>query len=101
MEPVASNPAKGPRNRDRWNAIFDLRNYLLEVTGKPQMALLGRLFYPNQNEMTFNKEWDKRKRWFEKEEGEGVLSAQSRLHSRNPSDRHSLLRQMGVMISCL
>jgi hypothetical protein len=83
MEPLASNPAKGPRNRDRWNAIFDLRNYLLEVTGKPQMALLGRLFYPNQNEMTFNKEWDKRKRLFEKEEGDVRLRNLRAFYTQN------------------
>jgi len=83
MEPVSSNPAKGPRNRDLWDAIFDLRNYFLEVTGRHQMALLGRLFYPNQNEMTFTKEWDRRKRWFEKEEGDLRLRDLKAFYAQN------------------
>ena len=33
------------------------------------MGLLGRLFYPNQQKVTFNAEWYERKDWFEKENG--------------------------------
>lgn len=69
MEPRRPNPAHRPRNHERWNAICDLRNYFEKVTGQPQMELLRDLFYPNQEEATFNDEWEKRKDWFKDENG--------------------------------
>ena len=69
MEPRGPKPNHRPRNEERWNAIFDLRNYFKKLTGRPHRALLGRLFYPNQDEFTFNAEWEKRKNWFKDEDG--------------------------------
>ena len=69
MEPRGPNPNHRRRNEAIWNAVFDLRNYFEKKSGRPHMGLLGRLFYPNENEDTFTKEWHKRKDWFEKEKG--------------------------------
>ena len=55
-----------------WNAVFDLRNYFEKKSGRPHMGLLGRLFYPNENEDTFTKEWHERKDWFKDEKGMSV-----------------------------
>jgi hypothetical protein len=67
LEPRGVNPNHRPANEGRWNAIFDLRNYFAKVTGRPQMRLLGQLFYPDQEEDTFIKEWNRRKDWFKDE----------------------------------
>jgi hypothetical protein len=67
LEPLGPNPNHRPRNEAVWNTIFDLRNYFEEITGRPHMRLLGRLFYPNQDEVTFNAEWHLRKDWFKNE----------------------------------
>jgi hypothetical protein len=69
MEPRGPNPNHRRRNEAIWSAVFDLRNYFEKMSGRPHMGLLGRLFYPNENEDTFTKEWHKRKDWFEKEKG--------------------------------
>ena len=69
MEPRGPNPNHRRRNEAIWNAVFDLRNYFEKMSGRPHMGLLGRLFYPNQNEDTFTKEWHKRKDWFKDEKG--------------------------------
>ncbi len=67
MEPRGANPNHRPRKEGRWSAIFDLRNYFEKMTGRPHMGLLGRLFYPNQDEVTFNAEWHNRQAWFKDE----------------------------------
>jgi hypothetical protein len=69
MEPRASNHNHRRRDEGRWNAIYDLRNYFISIDKRPHMGLLGALFYPDQLEDTFTKEWDERKSWFEKEKG--------------------------------
>ena len=69
MEPQGPNPSHRPRNEGQWNAIFDLRTYFITIDKRPHMELLGGLFYPNQVEDTFLKEWHKRKEWFKDENG--------------------------------
>lgn len=69
MEPRGPNPNHRRRNEARWNAIFDLRNYFITIGARPHMGLLGRLFYPDQDEDTFTKEWNARKDWFKDERG--------------------------------
>lgn len=69
LEPRGPNPAHRPRHEGRWNAIFDLRNYFMKLDKRPHMRLLGLLFYPDQEEDTFIKEWDRRKDWFKDENG--------------------------------
>ncbi|MDZ4734445.1 MAG: hypothetical protein SGJ16_12785 [Nitrospirota bacterium] len=69
MEPRASNPNHRRRDEGRWNAIYDLRNYFISVDKRPHMGLLGALFYPDQLEDTFTKEWYERKDWFKDEKG--------------------------------
>lgn len=74
LEPRAVNPNHRPPNEGRWSAIFDLRNYFTKVTRRPQMRLLGQLFYPDQEEDTFVKEWNRRKEWFHDEKGDERLA---------------------------
>jgi hypothetical protein len=69
LEPQGPNPAHRPRHEGRWNAIFDIRNYFIKFDQRPHMRLIGLLFYPDQEEDTFIKEWDQRKDWFEHENG--------------------------------
>jgi len=69
MEPRGPNPNHRPRNEAIWNAVFDLRNYFEKKTGRPQMGLLGRLFFPKEQEVTFHGEWHDRKDWFKDENG--------------------------------
>ena len=57
MEPRGPNPNHRPRNEALWNSVYDLRHYFEKITGRPQMGLLGRLFYPKQREVGFNGEW--------------------------------------------
>ena len=73
LEPRGPNLNHRPRNEDRWRAIFDVRNYFLTINKRPHMELLGALFYPNQVEDTFLKEWRKRKEWFKGENGAARL----------------------------
>ena len=83
LEPRGPKPGHRPRNEGRWNAIFDLRTYFTRVTGRPQMDLLEQLFYPNQDEVTFNKEWDSRKDWFEHENGADRLERLELFYKHN------------------
>ena len=69
MEPLGPNPKHRSRNEARWNAVFDLRNYFITIDARPHMGLLRALFYPDQLEDTFRKEWDERKSWFKDEKG--------------------------------
>src|SRR5262245_15330200 len=69
LEPRGVNPNHRPPNEGRWNTIFDLRNYFTKTTGRPQMRLLGQLFYPEQDEDTFITEWNGRQDWFKDENG--------------------------------
>ncbi len=69
MEPRGSNPNHRPRNESLWNAVFDLRNYFITIDARPHMGLLRALFYPDQLEDTFTKEWAERKSWFKDEKG--------------------------------
>jgi hypothetical protein len=69
LEPCGPNPNHCPRNEGRWTAICDLRHYFTKVTDRPQMRLLGQLFYPDQEEDTFITEWNRRKDWFKDENG--------------------------------
>lgn len=69
MEPQAFNLNHRRRDRGRWDAIFDLRNYFISIDQRPHMRLLGLLLYPAQLEDTFKKEWNERKDWFEDEKG--------------------------------
>lgn len=69
MEPLGPNPKHRPRNEARWSAVFDLRNYFITIDAQPHMGLLRALFYPDQLEDTFTKEWDERKSWFKDEKG--------------------------------
>jgi hypothetical protein len=61
----------GPRQRSEaiWNAVFDLRHYFTALTGRPQMGLLGKLFFPNQDEAQFHNEWYRRKDSFKDANG--------------------------------
>jgi len=69
LAPRGANPNHRPPKEGRWNAIFDLRNYFTKIDSRPHMRLLGLLFYPEQEEDTFIKEWDRRKDWFKDENG--------------------------------
>jgi hypothetical protein len=69
MEPRGPNPNHRRRNEALWSAVFDLRNYFITIDGRPHMGLLGALFYPNQLEDTFTKEWHERQDWFKDEKG--------------------------------
>src|SRR5262245_49230663 len=40
LEPLGANRPHRPPNEGRWSAIFDLRNYITKVTGRPHMRLL-------------------------------------------------------------
>ena len=70
MEPRGPNPNHRRRNEALRNAVFDLRNYFIKIDARPHMGLLGRLFYPDQLEDTFTKEWHERKDWFKGEKGD-------------------------------
>ncbi|MDP2383716.1 MAG: hypothetical protein Q8N00_13035 [Nitrospirota bacterium] len=69
IQPHAPSPNHRRRNEALWSAVFDLRNYFEKISGRSHMGLLGRLFYPNQQEVTFNAEWHERKDWFKDEKG--------------------------------
>jgi hypothetical protein len=83
MEPHGPNPNHRRRNEAIWSAVFDLRNYFEKMTGRPHMGLLGRLFYPNQNEETFNGEWHDRKDWFKDEKGDERLEQLERFYTHH------------------
>jgi hypothetical protein len=83
MEPRGPNPNHRPRNDAVWSAVFDLRNYFEKISGRPQMGLLGRLFYPNQREVRFNGEWYERKDWFTNENGAERLETLERFYQHN------------------
>jgi len=69
LEPCGPNPNHRPQNERRWNAIFDFRQYFIKIDRRPHMRLLGLLFYPDQDEDTFLKEWTRRKQRFKEENG--------------------------------
>jgi hypothetical protein len=83
MEPRGPNPNHRRRNEALWNAVFDLRNYFEKMSGRPHMGLLGRLFYPNQQEVRFNGEWYERKDWFKNENGPERLETLGRFYQHN------------------
>jgi hypothetical protein len=83
MEPCAPNPNHRRRHEGRWSGIFDLRNYFIKIGERPHMGLLGRLFYPKQDEDTFNKEWHERKAWFKDENGDERLEKLERFYKYN------------------
>jgi hypothetical protein len=83
MEPRGPNPNHRRRNEAIWNAIFDLRNYFISIDTQPHMGLLGRLFYPNQNEDTFSGEWHERKDWFKDEKGAERLEQLERFYTHH------------------
>ena len=80
IEPVPPPPHHRPRNDNLWLAIFDLRNYFIKLTGKPNMPLICD-FLASKNlwklasqgsgdkDASLNKEWDKRKYWFQDMDG--------------------------------
>jgi hypothetical protein len=47
------------------------------------MGLLGRLLCPNQQEVTFNGEWQERKDWFTNEHGAERLENLQRFYTHN------------------
>jgi len=83
MEPRGSNPNHRRRDEGRWNAIFDLRNYFITIDTRPHMRLLAALFYPDQLEDTFTKEWHERKDWFKDEKGAERLEQLERFYAHN------------------
>jgi len=83
MEPRGPNPNHRPRNEALWNAVFDLRNYFITIDARPHMGLLGRLFYPDQLEDTFTKEWDEWKYWFKDEKGPERLEQLQRFYAHH------------------
>ena len=92
LEPRGPNPNHRRPNEGRWNAIFDLRNYLTKIDGRPHMRLLGQLFYPDQDEDTFVKEWNRRKDWFKDENGEERLSRLELFYRSNREKIRETLR---------
>jgi hypothetical protein len=92
LEPRGPNSNHRRPNEGRWNAIFDLRNYFTQVTGRPQMRLLGQLFYPDQEEDTFVKEWNRRKDWFKDEKGEERLTRLELFYRSNREKIREALR---------
>ena len=83
MEPKGPGPGHRRKNEPVWGAVFDLRNYFIDVTGRPHMGLLQRLFYPNQNEATFSSEWHERKGWFVAESGPQRLEQLRLFYTQN------------------
>jgi hypothetical protein len=83
LEPRVPQAAHRPRNEGRWNAVFDLRNYFIKIDGRPHMRLLGLLFYPDQDEDTFIKEWERRKDWFKDEIGTERLEQLERFYTHH------------------
>jgi hypothetical protein len=83
LEPRGPNPTHRRRNDAVWNTIFDLRNYFIKIDGTPHMRLLGRLLCPNQQEVTFNGEWQDRKAWFTNENGAERLEKLQRFYTHN------------------
>jgi hypothetical protein len=83
MEPRGPNPNHRPRNEALWNAVFDLRNYFITIDARPHMGLLGRLFYPNQDEDTFSGERHERKDWFKGEKGLERLEQLERFYAHH------------------
>ncbi len=61
MEPRGPLARTRQRSEATWTAVFDVRQYFIAVTGRPQMRLLGQLVFPNQDEAQFNNEWYRRK----------------------------------------
>jgi hypothetical protein len=92
MEPRGPNPNHRRRNEGRWSAIFDLRNYFITIDKRPHMGLLGRLFYPNQQEVTFNAEWLERKDWFKNEKGTERLEKLALFYKHNRARIQETLR---------
>ena len=83
MEPRGPNPNHRPRNEALWNAVFDLRHYFEKISGRPQMGLLGQLFYPEEDEVTFNGEWYLRKDWFKNEDGAKRIETLEHFYQHN------------------
>ena len=83
LEPHGPQEAHRPRKEGRWNAIFDLRNYFIKIDGRSHMRLLGLLFYPDQGEDTFMKEWNRRKDWFKDENGAERLQQLEHFYAHN------------------
>ena len=83
MEPRGPNPNHRRRNEALWSAVFDLRYYFEKMSGRPHMGILGRLFYPNQNEETFNGEWHDRRDWFKDEKGDERLETLELFYKHN------------------
>jgi hypothetical protein len=83
LEPRVTQAAHRPRNEGRWNAVFDLRNYFIKIDGRPHMRLVGLLFYPDQDEDTFIKEWERRKDWFKDENGAERLDQLEGFYAHN------------------
>jgi hypothetical protein len=83
LEPRNPRVNHRPREEGRWGAIFDLRNYFIKIDRRPHMRLLGLLFYPNQDEDTFLKEWESRKGWFTNENGAERLEQLESFYAHN------------------
>lgn len=83
MEPRGLKPNHRPRNEAVWNAVFDLRNYFEKLSGRSHMGLLGRLFFPKEQEVTFNGEWYDRKDWFKDEKGDERLERLERFYTHH------------------
>lgn len=69
MEPRAPKLDRRRQSEAKWNAIFDLRTYFIKNNRRPHMKLLGTLFFPNQFEDTFTREWHDWKERFKSEKG--------------------------------
>ncbi len=83
MEPRGPNPNHRRRNEAIWSAVFDLRNYFEKKSGRPHMGLIGRLFFPKEQEVTFHGEWQERKDWFKDEKGDERLESLELFYSHH------------------
>lgn len=73
LEPLPPRPPGRPRNLSRWLAFYDLRTYLVTLSGSPQGRLIGRLLFPHLKPSSVEEEWSRRSAWFE------GIDAQARL----------------------
>jgi hypothetical protein len=59
--PVWPKPPHRPRKNRQWLAVYYLRNYFVKLTGKPHMALVRDIVFPDYEYSLFNSEWSRRK----------------------------------------
>jgi len=83
MEPHAPMLDRRRQSEAKWNAIFDLRTYFIKIDARPHMKLLATLFFPNQLEDTFAREWQGWKEWFTNEKGAERLERLERFYKHH------------------